>query len=379
MELDYFYGQQADQFTFYRIPKILFTDERFCDLSMEAKVLYGILLDRMSLSTKSGWLDNEGRVYIIFTNEEVMSALGCGEQKATKIFVELEKAGGLIERKRKGLGKPSLIYVKNFASGSDREDTKSRFKNRETDPISSAPSAGSESDGMAERTRYRNYFEKTLGIRKLIERNPDEEDTITGMLDILVDTVCTKRAMIRVAGDDKPAEVVKGRLMKLEPAHISYVLQCLNESTAKVKNMRQYLLASLYNAPTTMSAYYQAMVNNDFANKEKKAGFNPAVELSYLNAEEQQDFMEAMDDCQNTPSLSQAQRIKKLSREGQCTYDAMFDIMGEAKKDELDKVTISNDVLHKYFPRSYTPKQMQDTIIKLLEQWQRKRQRDQSR
>jgi hypothetical protein len=304
MELDYFYGQQADQFTFYRIPKILFTDERFCDLSMEAKVLYGILLDRMSLSTKSGWLDNEGRVYIIFTNEEVMSALGCGEQKATKIFVELEKAGGLIERKRKGLGKPSLIYVKNFASGSDREDAKSRFKNREnqgsgavktkvqeppksrcsniypsdtdlseTDPISSAPSAGSESDGMAERTRYRNYFEKTLGIRKLIERNPDEEDTITGMLDILVDTVCTKRAMIRVAGDDKPTEVVKGRLMKLEPAHISYVLQCLNESTAKVKNMRQYLLASLYNAPTTMSAYYQAMVNNDFANKEKKSGW----------------------------------------------------------------------------------------------------------
>jgi hypothetical protein len=93
------------------------------------------------------------------------------------------------------------------------------------------------------------------------------------MLDILVDTVCTKREMIRVAGDDKPAEVVKGRLMKLEPAHISYVLQCLNESTAKVKNMRQYLLASLYNAPTTMSAYYQAMVNNDFANKEKKAGW----------------------------------------------------------------------------------------------------------
>jgi ParB family chromosome partitioning protein len=112
---------------------------------------------------------------------------------------------------------------------------------------------------------------------------------------------------------------------------------------------------------------------------QKKIAFNPAVELSYLSAEEQQDFMEAMDDCQNTPSLSQAQRIKKLSREGQCTYDAMFDIMGEAKKDELDKVTISNDVLHKYFPRSYTPKQMQDTIIKLLEQWQRKRQRDQSR
>jgi ParB family chromosome partitioning protein len=112
---------------------------------------------------------------------------------------------------------------------------------------------------------------------------------------------------------------------------------------------------------------------------QKKIAFNPAVELSYLTEAEQKDFMEAMGDCQNTPSLSQAQRIKKLSREGQCTYDAMFAIMGEAKKDELDKVTISNDVLRQYFPRSYTPRQMQDTIIKLLQQWQRKRQREQSR
>jgi ParB family chromosome partitioning protein len=112
---------------------------------------------------------------------------------------------------------------------------------------------------------------------------------------------------------------------------------------------------------------------------QKKIAFNPAVELSYLTEAEQKDFMEAMGDCQNAPSLSQAQRIKKLSREGQCTYEAMFAIMGEAKKDELDKLTISNDVLRQYFPRSYTPRQMQDTIIKLLEQWQRKRQREQSR
>jgi ParB family chromosome partitioning protein len=112
---------------------------------------------------------------------------------------------------------------------------------------------------------------------------------------------------------------------------------------------------------------------------QKKIAFNPAVELSYLTEAEQKDFMEAMGDCQNAPSLSQAQRIKRLSREGQCTYDAMFAIMGEAKKDELDKVTISNDVLRQYFPRSYTPRQMQDTIIKLLQQWQRKRQREQNR
>ena len=112
---------------------------------------------------------------------------------------------------------------------------------------------------------------------------------------------------------------------------------------------------------------------------QKKISFNPAVELSYLTAAEQRDFLEAMQDTQNAPSLSQAQRIKKLSQEGQCSYNAIFDIMGEEKKAEMDRVTIKNDVLRKYFPRSYTPKQMQDTIIKLLEQWQKKRQRSQER
>ena len=112
---------------------------------------------------------------------------------------------------------------------------------------------------------------------------------------------------------------------------------------------------------------------------QKKISFNPAVELSYLTAAEQRDFLEAMQDTQNAPSLSQAQRIKKLSQEGKCSYDAMFDIMGEEKKVEMDRVTIKNEVLRKYFPKSYTPKQMQDTIIKLLEQWHKKRQRSQER
>ena len=112
---------------------------------------------------------------------------------------------------------------------------------------------------------------------------------------------------------------------------------------------------------------------------QKKISFNPAVELSYLADSEQRDFLEAMQDTQNAPSLSQAQRIKKLSQEGRCSYDAIFDIMGEEKKAEQDRVSIKNDVLRKYFPKSYTPKQMEDTIIKLLEQWQKKRQRSQER
>ena len=108
----------------------------------------------------------------------------------------------------------------------------------------------------------------------------------------------------------------------------------------------------------------------------KQISFNPAVELSYLKPSEQKDFLEAMDATQAAPSLSQAQRMKKLSQEGGCTLEAMCDIMNEVKKGELDHVTIKNDVLRKYFPKSYTPKQMEDTIIRLLEQWQRKKQRD---
>ena len=112
---------------------------------------------------------------------------------------------------------------------------------------------------------------------------------------------------------------------------------------------------------------------------EKKISFNPAVELSYLDEAQQRDFLEAMEDTQNAPSLSQAQRLKKLAQEGHFSYDVAFAVMGEPKKDELDKVVIKNDTLRKYFPRSYTPKQMEDTIINLLEQWQRKQQRPNER
>ena len=123
---NYFYGPQAEQFAFYRIPKVLFTDPAFRGISTDAKVLYGLLLDRMSLSARNNWLDDAGRVYIIFTVEEVMDALCCADNKATRLLRELEGVE-LIERKRRGLGKPSLIYVKNFIS----ESSKLRIQSRE--------------------------------------------------------------------------------------------------------------------------------------------------------------------------------------------------------------------------------------------------------
>ena len=126
MTLDYFYGQAGKLFAFYRIPKALFQEPRFQTLSIDAKTLYGILLDRMSLSVKNGWLDEQGRVFIIFTIEDVKRALCCADNKATKLLRELEKFG-LIERKRRGLGKPSMVYVKNFSA----ESSKSIFQNRD--------------------------------------------------------------------------------------------------------------------------------------------------------------------------------------------------------------------------------------------------------
>ena len=118
-DLDYFYGQSSELFSFYRIPKLLFQDSRFQPLSTDAKTLYGILLDRMSLSARNGWLDKAGRVFIIYTVQEVQDSLGCADKKATKLLRELEEYG-LIERKRRGLGKPDLIYVKNFSSESSK-------------------------------------------------------------------------------------------------------------------------------------------------------------------------------------------------------------------------------------------------------------------
>ena len=288
--LDYFYGGQAEQFSFYRLPKALFVDLRFRGVSAEAKILYGLLLDRMGLSMKNGWMDATGRVYIIFTTEEIMEALYCADNKATKLMKELEGCG-LIERQRRGLGRPSLIYVKNFISESSEpriqsrenhdsgtvktattESLKSRgIKNNqnntdlsETDPFLSDVAAGTESEGKDDRTRYQEYFLRQFAFDSLVASCPDDEDMLREILELLVDTVCSKRRFIRIAGDDKPAEVVKAQLMKLNSDHLRFVLMCLKENTTLVRNMRQYLLAALYNAPLTMNNYYTARVQHDF-------------------------------------------------------------------------------------------------------------------
>ena len=288
MTLVYFYGQTGELFSFYRIPKALFQEQRFQSLSTDAKTLYGILLDRMSLSAKNGWLDEQNRVFIIFTIEDVKRSLCCADNKATKLLRELEEFG-LIERKRRGLGRPSLVYVKNFSADS----SKTRFQNREnhesggfksasqdpakprcnktdknnTEMNETYPFNSEETDGMSQREQLEKYFSQSLEVELLLRLCPDDEDIIYQIVDLLVDTCATKRKMLRIAGDDRPAEVVRSRFMKLNADHIKFVLKCLAENSSPIRNMKQYLLASLYNAPTTMQLSYQNQTNHDLANR----------------------------------------------------------------------------------------------------------------
>ena len=286
MTLDYFYGQAGKLFSFYRIPKALFQEQRFQNLSTDAKTLYGILLDRMSLSVKNEWFDKQGRVFIIFTIEDVKRSLCCADNKATKLLRELENFG-LIERKRRGLGKPSLVYVKNFSAESSKESVKNRDnddscgskiacqdpvksrgikkKENKTEMNNTNPILSDESDKMKNRELLEEYFSHSLEMDLLLRLYPDDEDTLYQIVNLLVDTCATNRKLLHIAGDDKPAEVVRSRFMKLNADHIRFVLKCLAENSNPIRNMKQYLLASLYNAPTTMQLSYQNQTNHDLA------------------------------------------------------------------------------------------------------------------
>ena len=292
MTLDYFYGQAGKLFSFYRIPKALFQEQRFQNLSTDAKTLYGILLDRMSLSVKNEWFDKKGRVFIIFTIEDVKRTLRCADNKATRLLRELEEFG-LIERKRRGQGKPCLVYVKNFSSESSKESVKNRDnddscgskiacqdpvksrgikkKENKTEMNNTNPILSDESDKMKNRELLEEYFSHSLEMDLLLRLYPDDEDTLYQIVNLLVDTCATNRKLLHIAGDDKPAEVVRSRFMKLNADHIRFVLKCLAENSSPIRNMKQYLLASLYNAPTTMQLFYQNQTNHDLAAKSKKA------------------------------------------------------------------------------------------------------------
>ena len=292
VKLDYYYGNEAEQYTFYRIPKALFTDEHYQALSLEAKVLYGLMLDRMALSVRNSWMEKDGRVFIYFTLEEATAMLQCGHTKGVRLFAELEKLG-LIERRKQGQGRPAKIYVKNFIPQRAPEQTpetqnspqekgtphkteslpfsktdanktdKNQTDRSETDPSIPLPPSGlartDEMDG------YRALIQDNIGYDLLLQEHPCDQDLIDSYVELMAETCCTGKPYLPIGGQELPASVVRSRFLKLNHDHIAYVLERMQRSTSDIANIRAYLLAALYNAPTTICQYYASQASHDLA------------------------------------------------------------------------------------------------------------------
>ena len=322
VSFDYFYGTQADQYSFYRIPKALFQNDYFKNLSSDAKILYGLMLDRMSLSIKNQWFDEQNRAYIYFSIEDIMDLLNCGKNKAIKSLQELDQENGigLIEKKRQGFGKTNIIYVKSFVipdkkiavqedlpgtsqkfeiqTADEKEDDtevcKINFKksqkqtsrspenklpevcksntnynnlsyNKENDTESDQ--IGSSQirfiDGMATIQAYGSLIKENIDYDNLLISHPFEQELIKGIYELILETVLCQNEEILIASNWYPVQLVKSKFLKLRYSHIEYVIECLKKNTSKVKNIKKYMLAALFNAPTTIDGYYQAEVNHD--------------------------------------------------------------------------------------------------------------------
>lgn len=311
---DYFFGKESEMFSFYRIPRMLIKDPNFSHLSCEAKLLYGLMLDRMALSQRNGWHDDDNRTYIIYTIDEAAADLNCGRGKAIRVMAELDSTSGigLIEKIRRGLGKPDIIYVKNFVgvvaeqaretSDEFAEVPKSNFKKSQNQICRSSnmtpqevslwdsnytyksntyenytnlinPSDDSnralscKADVMDEMENIRVYIKSNIDYDELVERHRTSKASIDEIVELVVETIAMKTETIRIKGLDMPYEVVKSRFEKLDSVIIEYVLESVGNNTTKVRNIKNYLLTVLFNAPTTCNNYYVTEVNHDLYGK----------------------------------------------------------------------------------------------------------------
>ena len=309
---DYYYGDESNQFSFYRIPRQLVTGDRFKQLSTDAKLLYGLLLDRMGLSAKNGWYDNQGRVFIYYTLDEIQEDLNCGHEKAVKLLAELDtgKGFGLIERIKQGQGRPTKIFVKKFITrekppkpavpqdvprlpifgsqdfgkpevkSSEKPQSRlpvfgsadfgksdaSYIKSNQTDSSYTDPSihpSGFRSEsGLMDRFECQREVKEAIGYESLCSRfNRADVDEVA---ELITDVLCTTRSTLRIGGETLPVAQVKDRFYRLDLSHLEYVFDCLRRNTTQIRNIRAYLLTALYNAPVTISNYYQAEVQHDF-------------------------------------------------------------------------------------------------------------------
>lgn len=274
---DYFRMNEAEQFTFYRIPKALFRDKRYANLSMEAKFLYGILLDRMGVSLENNWVDEQGRAFIYFKVEQLCKMLDFGRDKIRRLMVELEKVD-LLERQKQGLRMPDRLYLKKFISDDENCVIQSAGfaasgvrKNRHPE------------DGICVTNNTKKNNNEYSNIHPSIRRMEEMEqivredicydvllvegyakDLLDELVAIMTEILCSRVKTIRIGGNKLQTEVVQQRLQQLNILHIKYVMDSLQKNTSEVKNIKAYLMAALFNAPVTMGHYYQAAVNHDF-------------------------------------------------------------------------------------------------------------------
>ncbi|NBI18210.1 hypothetical protein D1841_11495 [Neglecta sp. X4] len=306
LDYDYFYGGESEQFSFYRIPRQLIVGPEFKHVSTDAKLLYGLMLDRMGLSARNGWYDEENRVFIYYPLDEIKEALNCGNDKAVKLLAELDsgKGIGLIQRVKQGQGKPARIYVKRFTTR-EVPDTDNRPSPPSRLPESRNPDFGKtevkSSENQKSRLRenrsadfgksecnytYMNQTERSythpsirpemekmdwaacrkgvmenISYSQLVEEYGAED--VEGVTDLITDILTSAQPIVRIGKEDLPLSVVQSRFRKLDETHIQYVFDCLSRNTTKVRNIRAYLLTSLYNAPATIGQFYQAEVQHD--------------------------------------------------------------------------------------------------------------------
>lgn len=304
--VNYFYGQDVQMSQFYRIPKTLYSAECFKDVSFAAKAIYGMMIDRVGLSIKNQWLDEEGKTYICYSIEEIMEDSNCKRSSVIKALEQLRDVG-LIETVRRGQGLSSIIYVKNFelveeGSAESRsleseflEVQNSNFQKSENETsrsmenkplevqnpnsnntkknniyinntnhiLSISDNKTDEMDSIEEYQAYSEIIKENIEYSALIERHPYERDMVEGIFDLILETVITQKESVHVSGQEYPAELVKSKFLKLNYSHIEYVLGCMGKNTTKIHNIKSYLLTALFNAGSTMSSYYKAMVNHD--------------------------------------------------------------------------------------------------------------------
>ena len=270
MEFDYFYGpEDAEQYQFYRIPKLLITSEQFKDISVEAKLLYGLMLDRLSLSIKNGWFDSLNRAYIIYTIEDVMEDMHCRSQKACKLVSELEKNAGLIKKKRQGLGKPSLIYVLKFSTVCPQKDPESKIKNFENQNSGVVKIETQEfrksTGNKTNQNQTENNKTDLIHLSVNVAGMDEESDGMDGMREDPIEKRKSYERYFRehLYIDDLKQSYPYDHGMKLDYGHIQYVLDCIHDNTTEVRNIKAYMLTTLYNASMTIDHYYQTKVGHD--------------------------------------------------------------------------------------------------------------------